>query len=88
MGNTATKPINTDVTHQLPSHFEGWIIGSHKGFIKLHKRINGKVRSIYIGKVWDDEKAKAKIRAIASGSNVTQCVTYADLESLPSQAVA
>ena len=44
-----------------PSHFEGWIVGHDRGFIKMHKRIDGKVRSIYIGKTWDETDAYSKI---------------------------
>lgn len=73
VGNSVTKPIDDAVvTHLLPKHFHGWIIGSHKGFIKLHKRVNGKVRSIYIGKEWNEARAIDKINAIVGSDIVTQ----------------
>ena len=48
-----------------PSRFLGWSVCRHpdRGYIKMYRRLNSKVRkSIYIGKVWDEEKAINRIK--------------------------
>jgi len=44
-----------------PKNFLGWVVGNDRGFIKLHKRVNGVPHSIYIGKVWNEDVAETKI---------------------------
>lgn len=45
-----------------PKTFAGWTVGvDAKGFIRLHRKVAGRLFSVYIGKSWDADKAKAKI---------------------------
>jgi hypothetical protein len=37
-----------------------------KGYMRLSKRVGGKVWSVYIGKAWDAEKARERIEAMAA----------------------
>jgi hypothetical protein len=58
-----TQPV-IQGTVQPPKNFEGWTVQTAQdGYIRLYRRVNGEVTSIYLGKTWDPEKAHAKIEA-------------------------
>ncbi|CAK0775976.1 hypothetical protein CCP3SC15_530005 [Gammaproteobacteria bacterium] len=45
-----------------PKTFEGWTVHTdEKGYTRLHKKVNGKVRGVYIGRHWDENKARERI---------------------------
>jgi hypothetical protein len=47
-----------------PGNFQGWTVGQDaKDRIRLHRRVDGRLRSIYIGRPWNPEKAAARIAA-------------------------
>lgn len=47
-----------------PKTFAGWSVQTDsKGYRRLHKRHGGKVLSVYIGKIWNEAKATARIGA-------------------------
>lgn len=47
-----------------PKTFEGWTVTTTKeGFIKMHKRLNGVLTGLHVGRVWSDSTAHAKIQA-------------------------
>ena len=49
---------------QPPKTFEGWTVHTdEKGYTRLHKKVNGKVRGVYIGRQWDAAKALERIKA-------------------------
>lgn len=49
-----------------PKTFMGWSVQTGRdGYIRLHQRLGGKVRSVYVGKVWDEAKARERIAAKA-----------------------
>ena len=51
--------IQPAIQSAIPQSFEGWTLATcKKGFIRIVKRISGKSVSLYIGKVWSEEKAK------------------------------
>ena len=53
---TPTPPL------PIPKDFQGWSVQCGKdGYIRLHKKERGRVLSLHVGKVWDEEKAGRKI---------------------------
>lgn len=52
-------------TIEAPKNFNGWTIQTGKdGFIRLYKSFQGRVKSLYIGKAWDEQKALSKIAGV------------------------
>jgi len=49
-----------------PKRFKGWGVQLNRGYFRLFKKINGKVRWIYIGKKWNQDDAEEKIRRFES----------------------
>jgi hypothetical protein len=52
----------------VPKNFQGWhviYLGKHK-YIYLTKHFEGKIKTIYIGKIWDEEKAIRRIKELGS----------------------
>ena len=50
---------------QPPKSFEGWTVHVGKdGYTRLHKKIAGKVRSLYVGRGWNETKARERIAAV------------------------
>jgi hypothetical protein len=46
----------------FPGNYCGWTTQRGKdGYIRLHRKVQGKVKSIYIGRVWDEAKADERI---------------------------
>ena len=65
--HTKKQKVNpmTDEPNEKPKNFQGWTVQRSKdGFIRLYKSFKGKVKSLYIGRVWDESKASEKIREI------------------------
>ncbi len=57
---TVTPPIE-----YIPKSFEGWTVQTGKdGYIRLYKSLKGHVKSLYVGRGWNPEKAMAKIQQI------------------------
>jgi hypothetical protein len=55
------KPM-ADEAGEMPKSFQGWTVQRSKdGFIRLYKSFKGKVKSLYIGRAWDESKAATKI---------------------------
>lgn len=53
----------TDEPGETPKNFNGWTVQTGKdGFIRLYKSFKGKVKSLYIGRVWNEAKALTKIK--------------------------
>ncbi len=51
-----------------PASFMDWSVHTNKkGYIRLHKRVGGRVWSVYIGKTWDAAKARERIEALTVG---------------------
>ena len=52
----------------VPGRFMGWGIQLHrKSYYRLFKKIGGRVKWIYIGKQWNQDAAKEKIKQFDSG---------------------
>ena len=57
---TVTPPIE-----DVPKSFEGWTVQTGKdGYIRLYKSFKGHVKSLYVGRGWNPEKAMSKIQQI------------------------
>lgn len=65
--NQAVK--NMEETEQIPKTYQGWTVQRSKkdGFIRLYKSLAGKVKCLYIGKLWDESKALNKINGVVVG---------------------
>jgi hypothetical protein len=51
--------------NEPPKSFQGWTVQRGKdGFIRLYKSFKGKVKSLYIGRAWDESKAATKISGV------------------------
>ena len=51
-----------------PSRFNGWNVQTGKdGYIRLYRKVAGKVRTLHVGKVWDEAKAVEKVSASGIG---------------------
>ena len=61
-------PQVEQVQSDPPEKFKGWNVHrDKKGFIRIVKRIDGKqLKSVYIGKYWNEQKANEKIEKILS----------------------
>jgi hypothetical protein len=46
---------------RIPKKIEGWSVEYRKNYFRLYKRINGKLQWVYLGKIWDEIKAREKI---------------------------
>jgi hypothetical protein len=58
------KPMTAEPS-ETPKSFQGWTVQRSKdGFIRLYKSFKGKVKSIYIGRAWDEAKAAKKISEV------------------------
>lgn len=58
----AVEPV-TQCNVEPPKTFEGWTVHTdEKGYTRLHKKVNGKVRGVYIGRQWDAAKARERIK--------------------------
>ena len=58
------KVVQTVV--QPPKNFMGWTVQTDgSGYTRLHKKVGGKVLGIYIGREWNEDKARARIEAMA-----------------------
>jgi hypothetical protein len=53
----------------IPKTYQGWTVQRSKkdGFIRLYKSLSGKVKCLYIGRLWDGSKALNKINAVTVG---------------------
>jgi|GEM_PF-2084808 len=61
--NNNRQPVKQENV-QPPKTFEGWTVHTNeKGYTRLHKKVNGKVQGIYIGRQWDKAKALERIKA-------------------------
>jgi hypothetical protein len=48
-----------------PGNFMGWTVSHDRGGrLRYHRRLGGSLRSIYVGKLWDPEKARQRIEAV------------------------
>ena len=57
---TVVTPIE-----DVPKSYEGWSVQTGKdGYIRLYKSFKGHVKSLYVGREWNPEKAMAKIQQI------------------------
>jgi hypothetical protein len=62
----AGVPQVTQAAMQPPRTFEGWSVQvGADGYTRLHKKIGGKVRSLYIGRGWNEGKARERIARVA-----------------------
>jgi len=52
---------NHEESESVPKRFRGWGVQMNNGYYRLFKKINGKVRWIYIGKQWNQSAAGEKI---------------------------
>ena len=63
----------TEAMHQdpesAPKRINGWGVQLNRGYFRLFKKISGKVRWIYIGKVWNQDDAEEKIKQFESDNN-------------------
>jgi hypothetical protein len=51
-----------------PRTFRFWTVGRDRGgLIRLHRKFSGKLKSVYIGKVWDEAKARERTEAVELG---------------------
>ena len=58
-------PTVTQTVMQPPKTFHGWSVQTGKdGYIRLHRKVAGKVLSLHIGRHWDEEKAAKKIEPL------------------------
>ena len=66
MQNQVAIPVQDAVSP--PSRFNGWNVQTDKdGYIRLYKKVAGKVHTLHVGKVWDETKAVAKVGASGIG---------------------
>lgn len=57
---TALQPIADP-----PEHFEGWRTQRDRhGYLRLAKRIGGRVCAVHIGRTWDEAKARDRISKV------------------------
>ena len=65
-----TLPEATPATPTTtPRTFDGWSVQTDaKGYTRLHKKTGGKVRSLYIGKQWDEAKATALLHRLGTAT--------------------
>jgi chromosome segregation ATPase len=69
---TSKSYSKTITTNDVPKRIDGWGVQFNWPYYRLFKRINGKVRWIYIGKDWNEDLAVTKINEFQSkqlGSN-------------------
>jgi hypothetical protein len=60
---TPTEMV-TQPSMQPPKSFEGWTVQTGKdGYIRLHRKVDGRGLSIHLGRTWDTGKAHEKITA-------------------------
>lgn len=60
----AEKTAVTQVTQEHPRNVSGWTVAKAKdGYFRLHKKIGGKGKTIYLGKTFSIEAAEEKVRA-------------------------
>ena len=52
-----------------PKRFRGWGVQLNKGYYRLFKKIDGKVRWIYIGKKWNQSIADEKVNQFRLDKN-------------------
>ena len=51
-----------------PNRFNGWNVQTGKdGYIRLYKKVAGKVHTLHVGKVWNETKAVEKVGARGIG---------------------
>jgi 2'-5' RNA ligase len=68
---TIMELVNADAVDAapVPKTFMGWSVQTGKdGYIRLYKSFQGQVKSLYIGKTWNPEKAERKIAETASNA--------------------
>lgn len=47
---------------EIPKNFEGWTVNFQDPYFRLFKKIDGKTKCIYLGRRFDIDKAKKKIK--------------------------
>lgn len=79
-----SKPILQDSTRQdgVPKKFMDWNVGMVGGYYQLYKRMNGKQVGLHLSRVWDEDKAKAKI-AEYEAKNPSVAKQTSEVQSLP-----
>jgi hypothetical protein len=54
-----------DAAPALLRTFEGWTVcRAADGYIRLHRRVGGRGRTVYIGRIWNEAKARERIAAL------------------------
>jgi hypothetical protein len=48
----------------VPKNFMGWTVSVDVGYLRLYRRIDGRLRSVYIGKVWNEARALERITSV------------------------
>ena len=61
----ATQQMSNSVTQECvaPPNYKGWTVARYKGLIRLHRRVAGTMKSIYIGKRWDEDKVRERLNS-------------------------
>jgi len=50
---------------QVPVRFKGWGVRKKKGrYFEIFKRLNGRAKTLYIGKEWNEKTAREKIKEL------------------------
>ncbi|MGV0951290.1 MAG: hypothetical protein ACOYB3_11515 [Azonexus sp.] len=64
LGTVARLSVPPPPPPVAPRSFLFWTVATDRhGYLRLHRRIGGKVRTLYIGRQWDEAKAREKIAA-------------------------
>lgn len=66
-GRETDKHVKHNVKH---TKIDGWNVVESGGYFRAFRRLNGKLQGVYIGKVFDEEKARERIRAKEKALNV------------------
>ncbi|QTA77812.1 Uncharacterized protein dnl_64230 [Desulfonema limicola] len=59
-----TPPEVMQKADSAPRRFKGWGVQLNRGYYRLFKKIDGRVKWIYIGKKWDNAAAAEKISVL------------------------